>query len=256
MDIIISKENGILTIEFNRPDKKNAITYAMYQMMADSIKAAQTDKTVRVILFCGKPDIFTAGNDLKDFQNRKTAEDTSNTPTRQFTRSLFENTKVAIAAVAGNAIGIGTTLLFHCDLVYAADNAKFAMPFAKLGMCPEFGSSMLMPLIVGYQRAAEKLMLGEPFSAQEAYDMGMVNKILKVNELIPYAKAQAVKLAELPPTSIRITKALMKKSMHDVLKKHMEEETDQFAAMVVSPEAKEAFNAFYEKRKPDFSKFG
>jgi enoyl-CoA hydratase/carnithine racemase len=163
MDILTSKANGIFTITFNRPNKKNAITAAMYQAMADALKEAESDAEVRVILFTGRPEIFTAGNDLEDFM--KNPPQKRNSPVYQFMRNLSQATKPVVAAVSGPAVGIGTTLLLHCDLVYAADNAKFSMPFAKLGLCPEFSSSMLLVQIAGYQRAAEKLMLGEAFSA-------------------------------------------------------------------------------------------
>jgi enoyl-CoA hydratase/carnithine racemase len=255
MDILTSKKDGILTIEFNRPDKKNSITSAMYQMIADALKAGEQDAAVRVILFCGKPDIFTAGNDLEDFMNSSAQGDFSDRPVAQFMLQLSSATKPVIAAVAGAAIGIGTTMLMHCDMVYAADNAKFSMPFAKLGLCPEFASSMLLPQMVGYPRAAEKLLLGESFSAQEAYDMGMINKILPLSELLSYARAQAIKLAVLPASSLRTTKSLMKASQKDAILAKVWEENKYFGAMLLSPEAKEAFNAFFEKRKPDFTKF-
>jgi enoyl-CoA hydratase/carnithine racemase len=163
--------------------------------------------------------------------------------------------KPVIAAVAGAAIGIGTTMLLHCDLVYAADNAKFSMPFAKLGLCPEFASSMLLPQTVGYQRAAEKLFFGEPFSAQEAFEMGLAAKVLPPDELLPFANAQAAKLAVLPASSLRTTKRLMKAAQTDAIMTRMGEENKFFGAMLLAPEAKEAFAAFFEKRRPDFTKF-
>ena len=145
MDILTTKQNGILVIEFNRPEKKNSITAAMYQIMADALKDAQNDVAVRVILFTGKPEIFTAGNDLEDFLNSDTQGELANRPVAEFMLQLTAATKPVMAAVAGAAIGIGTTMLLHCDLVYAACNAKFSMPFAKLGLCPEFASSILLP---------------------------------------------------------------------------------------------------------------
>ncbi|MBP8609852.1 MAG: hypothetical protein KBI28_10690, partial [Syntrophaceae bacterium] len=151
--------------------------------------------------------------------------------------------------------GIGTTMLLHCDINYAADNAKFSMPFAQLGLCPEFASSMLLQQVVGFPRAAEKLFLGEPFSAQEAYEMGLINKVLPANELLGYARAQAEKLTRLPASSLRRTKNLMKAAQAEIVKEKMMEENKYFGAMLLSPEAKEAFSAFFEKRKPDFTKF-
>ena len=199
MDVLISKANGILTITFNRPDKKNAITAAMYQTMADALKDAECDAGVRAILFTGKQEIFTAGNDLDDFLQNP--PQSTKSPVYQFIQNLSHATKPVIAAVSGLAVGIGTTLLLHCDFVYAADNARFSMPFAKLGLCPEFASSLLLPLISGYQRAAEKLMLGEAFSAQEACAMGFVNKVLPSVEVLAFAQAQAAKLVALPTSS-------------------------------------------------------
>jgi len=255
MDILTSKKDGIITIEFNRPDKKNSITAAMYQMMADALKDGEEDTGVRVILICGKPDIFTAGNDLEDFMNTSAQGDFADRPVVHFMRQLSSASKPVIAAVAGAAIGIGTTLLLHCDMVYAADTAKFSMPFAPLGLCPEFASSMLLQQIVGFPRAAEKLLLGEPFSAREAYEMGLINKVLPASELLGYARTQAEKLTRLPASSLRRTKNLMKASQADKVKEKMMEENKYFGAMLMEPEAKEAFSAFFEKRKPDFTKF-
>jgi enoyl-CoA hydratase/carnithine racemase len=253
MDILTSKANGIFTITFNRPSKKNAITAAMYQTMADALKEAESDAAVRAILFTGKPEIFTAGNDLEDFL--KNPPQNNNSPAYQFMRNLIHATKPVVAAVSGPAVGIGTTLLMHCDFVYAADNAKFSMPFAKLGLCPEFSSSMLLPQIAGYQRAAEKLMLGEAFSAQEACAMGLVNKVLPTAEVFAFAQDQAAKLVALPTSSLRATKRLMKGKQLAAIEAKIEEESKLFGEMLVSKEAKEAFTAFFEKRKPDFTKF-
>ena len=255
MDILTSKQNGILVIEFNRPEKKNSITAAMYQVMADALKDAQSDIKVRVILFSGKPEIFTAGNDLEDFMNSSSQVELADRPVAQFLLQLSQATKPVVAAVAGAAIGIGTTMLLHCDLVYAADNAKFSMPFAKLGLCPEFASSILLPQLVGYQRAAEKLFLGESFSAREAFEMGLVTKVLPPDELMTFAMAQAAKLVSLPASSLRTTKSLMKSGQTDAIMAKMWEESKHFGAMLLAPEAKEAFNAFFEKRKPDYTKF-
>jgi enoyl-CoA hydratase/carnithine racemase len=253
MDISTSSANGILTIEFNRPEKKNAITAAMYQSLADTLKEAESDSLVRAILLTGKPTIFTAGNDLEDFlQNPPHGK---NSPTLQFMWNLSHATKPVIAAVAGNAIGIGTTLLLHCDLVYAADNAKFSLPFTQLGLCPEFASSMLLARIAGHQRAAEKLLLGEAFSAQEAREMGLVNKVLPPEQVVAFAQTQAAKLAMLPAASIRTTKRLMKSDQIAAIEAKMQEEMQCFGEMLAAPEAKEAFSAFLQKRKPDFAKF-
>ncbi len=257
MDILTHKENGILTINFNRPEKKNAITQAMYQSMADALRDAETDTAVRAILVTGKPEIFTAGNDLEDFMKnaRSLAEPDTVPPVYQFMQALNESGKPVIAAVSGAAVGIGTTLLMHCDMIYLAENAKLSMPFTQLGLCPEFASSMIFQQIVGYQRAAEKLMLGEAFTAAEAFEIGFVNKVLPLEELLPYAQQQAAKLVALPAASIRATKRLMKGNQPAAISAKMTEENKYFSAMLNAPEAKEAFMAFFQKRKPDFSQF-
>ena len=257
MEILTSKANGVLTIEFNRSERKNAITGAMYQTMADALVDAEGDAAVRAILIVGKPEIFTAGNDLDDFLNNPPAPGVpaEQRPVFQFMRALAGSSKPVVAAVAGAAVGIGTTMLMHCDLVYAADNAKFSMPFAQLGHCPEFASSLLFPQLAGYPRAAEKLLLGEAFLAQEALEMGLVARVLPLAELLPFAAGQAAKLVALPAASIRATKALMKRSRITAINETMAAENQQFGAMLRAPEAKEAFTAFFEKRRPDFSKF-
>ncbi len=253
MDISIEQGMGICTIRFNRPDKKNAITAAMYQSMADGLQAAEADPTVRVIVLAGHPNIFTAGNDLEDFM--KQPPSTGASPVFQFMAALKDASKPVVAAVAGAAVGVGTTMLLHCDLVYAADNARFSMPFSQLGLCPEFSSSLLLPRLVGYQRAAEKLMLGESFLADEAKAMGLVNRVLPADELEAFVQAQAAKLAALPASSVRATKELMKRGTASEIDQQMAAEGEHFRRMLTAPEAKEAFTAFFEKRKPDFSRF-
>ena len=258
MDILTSKADGILSIAFNRPERKNAITGVMYQTMADAINAAEGDSAVRAILISGRPEIFTAGNDLEDFMKNSAPVEgvpAEARPVFQFMRALSSSSKPVVAAVSGAAVGIGTTLLLHCDLVYAADNAKFSMPFAQLGLCPEFASSLLFPQIAGYPRAAEKLLLGEAFLAQEALDMGLVSKVVPLAELMPFAQGQAAKLVALPAASIRATKALMKRAKTAAINDSMKAENELFGAMLLAPEAKEAFTAFFQKRKPDFSQF-
>jgi enoyl-CoA hydratase/carnithine racemase len=258
MDILTSKADGILTLEFNRIERKNAITAVMYQAMADALIDAEQDSSVRAILIAGKPEIFTAGNDLDDFMRNSApvpGVPAEMRPVFQFMRALYGSTKPVVAAVSGAAIGIGTTMLLHCDLVYAADTAKFSLPFSQLGLCPEFGSSLLLAQIAGYPRAAEKLLLGEGFGAQEALDMGLVSKVLPAAELRAFAQQQAAKLVALPAASVRATKALMKRPRADAIKDAIGAENEKFAAMLLAPEAKEAFTAFFEKRKPDFSKF-
>jgi enoyl-CoA hydratase/carnithine racemase len=258
MDILSSKADGILTIEFNRPERKNAITAVMYQTMADALVDGENDSAVRAILITGKPEIFTAGNDLDDFLKNSGPVEGKSPEDRavfQFMRALSGTTKPVVAAVSGGAIGIGTTMLMHCDLVYASETAKFSLPFAQLGLCPEFASSLLLQQVAGYPRAAEKLLLGEAFLAKEALEMGLVSKVLPVDELRAFAQGQAAKLVALPAASIRTTKALMKRAKTAAIKDAMSAENELFNAMLQAPEAKEAFKAFFEKRKPDFSQF-
>ena len=250
--IDIGRDGGILTIAFSRPEKKNAITGAMYLAMADGMKAAQADASVRVILITGLPQIFTAGNDLEDFM--KHPPTLAESPVFQFMMQMVHATKPVIAAVAGAAVGIGTTLLLHCDLVYAADNAKFSMPFTQLGLCPEFGSSLLLAHGAGFRRAAEKLLFGEVFLADEARDMGLVNRVVPVAELDAFVREKASRLAALPASSLQATKRLMKADQRAAIEARITEENQAFSAMLRAPEAKEAFAAFFEKRRPDFSK--
>jgi enoyl-CoA hydratase/carnithine racemase len=245
--------NGVARIEIARPEKKNAITAAMYQAMADGIAAAHDDGAVRSILIHGQKDIFTAGNDLEDFMKNPPAG--MEAPVFRFMQALGYSEKPVVAAVNGAAVGIGTTMLMHCDLVYCADNAMFSMPFVSLGLCSEFASSLLIPMNAGYHKAVEKLLLADPISAEEAYDMKIVNRILPPNEVLDYAVRQAERFNRLPPASVRETKRLMKASWKAITEKLIVDEAKSFGAMLRQPEAKEAFAAFFERRAPDFSKF-
>jgi enoyl-CoA hydratase/carnithine racemase len=250
-DILIHNDAGILTLTFNRVDKKNAITQPMYQAMADALTAAASDKTTRVAVIQGAPTLFTAGNDLSDFANGPPA--THESPVFQFLRAISTFPKPVIAAVCGPAVGIGTTLLLHCDAVYAGDNALFSLPFANLGLCPEASSSYLLPALVGYARAAELLLFGESFSAEQALEMGLVNRIVPPGEVNDFARVQAAKLAAKPSASMIATKALMKRPHAEMTAKVMAEEGVVFGRMLREPAAKEAFAAFMQRRKPDFS---
>jgi len=243
-------DGAIATVAFNRPEKKNAITAAMYQSAADALQAADANAAVRVLVITGDGGCFTAGNDLEDFLQRPPQG--NDHPVTQFMHALRTTTKPVIAAVPGLAIGIGTTLLMHCELVYAAERAKFAMPFTQLGLCPEFASSVLLPRMAGYQRAAEKLLFGEPFDAIEAEQMGLVNRVLPAAELMSFVHAQATKLATLPSESLRITKQLMKADLQVPLTTAMLTELQHFQRMLNEADAKEAFTAFIQKRKPVF----
>ncbi|GAA4419063.1 enoyl-CoA hydratase [Acidovorax lacteus] len=250
-DIRVHTEAGVTTITFDRVDKKNSITTAMYSAMADALAAAEADPAVRVVVFQGDVAIFSAGNDIGDFLQQPPASQDS--PVFRFLRGLAGFTKPVIAAVCGPAVGIGTTMLFHCDLVYAGDNAAFSMPFVNLGLCPEAASSLLVPQMLGYHRAAEALMLGEPFMAEAALEVGLVNRVLPPTECNAYAQAQARKLAAKPLSSLIETKRLMKKGQQTQVLAVMAEEGQSFGRMLREPAAREAFSAFMEKRRPDFS---
>ena len=251
-DILTHTDAGVMTITFNRLDKKNSITSAMYATMADAVAQAAADASVRVVLFQGHESIFSAGNDIGDFLNQPPS--TQESPVFRFLRGIATFEKPLLAAVAGPAVGIGTTMLFHCDLVYAGDNAAFSMPFVNLGLCPEAASSLLAPRMFGYHRAAEALLMGEPFFAEAAQEVGLVNRVVPPTEVNGYAQAQARKLAAKPLTSLIATKRLMKGSSQQEVLQKMDEEGQSFGRMLREPAAKEAFGAFMEKRKPDFSK--
>jgi len=250
-DILTHIDAGVMTITFNRLDKKNSITSTMYATMADAVAQAAANASVRVVLFQGHESIFSAGNDIGDFLNQPPS--TQESPVFRFLRGIATFEKPLVAAVAGPAVGIGTTMLFHCDLVYAGDNAAFSMPFVNLGLCPEAASSLLVPRMFGYHRAAEALLMGEPFFAEAAQEVGLVNRVVPPTELNSYAQVQARKLAAKPLSSLIETKRLMKGDTQAVLLK-MDEEGQSFGRMLQEPAAKEAFGAFMEKRKPDFSK--
>ena len=251
--ILTETGDGIARIQIDRPGKKNALTSVMYQAMADAIAAAEADNKVRVVLIHGKSDLFTAGNDLQDFLDNPPRDD--DRPVFQFLYGISQAQKPIVAAVAGPAVGIGTTMLLHCDLVYAAPNARLQLPFVNLGLVPEAASSLLLPALIGYQRAAELLLLGEPFSAQKAKEIGLVTEVVREDQLFDTAMAQAKKLASKPAASLRLTKRLMKQGQMAAVALQIKLESDHFGERLGSPEAKEAFSAFLEKRKPDFSKF-
>ena len=253
MTIKTRTEGRVAFIELARPEKKNALTAEMYTQIAEGLAAADADPQVRAILLHGAADCFTAGNDLTDFLKRPPSGEGS--PTWRLFEVLPNVRKPIVAAVGGPAVGIGSTLLLHCDLVYAATNARFQLPFVPLGIVPEFASTYLLPLLAGYQRAAELLLLGQPFSAQKAQEIGIVSQVFPENELLQKAQETARALAALPPESLRLTKQLMKKRHGQMVAEAIAEEGRIFRERLASPEAKEAMSAFLEKRKPDFSRF-
>ena len=251
-ELIVSNANHVMEICFNRPEKKNALTRAMYDGTVAAFAAAEADPAVRVILLTGSGDTFTSGNDIKDFQRRATSSKTS--AASPFLIALSTLTKPLIAAVNGAAIGVGTTMLAHCDLIIAARSARFIMPFTRLGLVPEAGSSLLFPRLLGHQKAAAMLLLGDPLDAKSAYEAGFVYQVVDDAELMTAAHAVAGRLAALPPQAIRQTKQLMRRG-HPSLPERIDEELELFRARVASPEAAEAFAAFMEKRAPNFSRF-
>lgn len=250
--IVVSVQDRILQLRLDRPEKKNALTRGMYLGMIEAIQQAEADPAVRVALITGTQDCFTAGNDLMDFANAKPGE---TSPAILYLQTLAAAQKPVVAAVGGVAVGIGTTMLLHCDLVYAALDARFQLPFVNLGLCPEAGSSALLPELMGHRRAAQLLFFGEPFGAELARDLGIVNAVVSANELLATATAKARQLAEKPPAALQTTKALLKRSNAGAVADAMARETERFAALLQGPEAREAMMAFMERRKPDFSKF-
>jgi enoyl-CoA hydratase/carnithine racemase len=253
MSIKTATLNGVATIEIARPEKKNALTQAMYQAMADALSAAREDASVRAVLITGQPGIFTSGNDLEDFVQRPPQG--MDSPVFRFMTALVEFDKPVVVAVTGAAIGIGTTMLLHCDLVYVADDARLALPFVGLGLVPEFASSLLIPQLMGPRRAAEKLLLGDPFTAEQAVDCGIANAVLPASEVVAHARRIAERFNGLPPGAVRESKRLMRRASASSIEETMAVEGKLFGQRLVSPEAREAFQAFFEKRKPDFSKF-
>jgi len=251
-EILEHRDAGVLTLTLNRLERKNALTPDMYAALADALARAEADAAVRVVVLQGHETVFSAGNDIADFLEAPPA--TPDRPVFRFLRGIAAFPKPLLAAVCGPAVGIGTTMLFHCDLVYAGDNAAFSMPFVNLGLCPEAASSLLAPRMFGYHRAAEALLLGEPFFAEAALEVGLANRVLPPTEVNVYSQAQARKLAAKPLAALVETKRLLKKGQAALVAERMEEEGASFSRMLREPAAREAFAAFMEKRKPDFSK--
>ena len=258
MHIRTAALNGVQTIEIARPDKKNALTVEMYQAMADALNAACADKAVRAVLLSGQPGIFTSGNDIEDFMQRRPGEggaDPADAPVFRFMRALLECDKPVVAAVTGAAIGVGVTLLLHCDFVYVSDEARLAMPFVGLGLVPEFASSLLVPQLMGQRRAAEKLLLGEPITPEQAVEFGIANAVIPAGEVANHARRMAERFNAMPPAAVREAKRLMRAPQREEVEQTIRTEGRVFNERLKSPEAMEAFHAFFQKRKPDFSKF-
>jgi enoyl-CoA hydratase/carnithine racemase len=250
-ELLTERSGGILRVQFNRPAKKNAMTMAMYTGLADLLNEADKDENINVVLLHGAGDAFTAGNDLEDFVQNPPGPGDS--PQVRLIKALIDFSKPLVAAAHGVAIGGGSTILTHFDFVYAADNTKFQVPFINLALVPEFGSSYLLPRQLGYLQAAELLMLGEPFSAARANELGLITAVVPGPELMARATDTAQKLARKPATALRACKNLMKRPERERLERSVALETEEFAERVRSADAKEAIAAFFEKRAPDFS---
>jgi enoyl-CoA hydratase/carnithine racemase len=257
MHIKTGTHNHVATIEIARPEKKNALTPEMYLAMTAAIQAAQADGSVRALLLTGQPGIFTSGNDIENFLNRAPGQgsDALDSPVGQFLFALTRCEKPVVAAVTGAAIGVGTTLLLHCDLVYVSDEARLSMPFVGLGLLPEYASSLLLPQLVGHRKAVEKLILGEPFTGEQAVEMGLANAVLPAAEVLPHARRMAERFNALPPEAVRQAKRLMRDPQRALVEETIRTEGRLFGQRLQSPEAKEALMAFLQKRKPDFSGF-
>jgi enoyl-CoA hydratase/carnithine racemase len=247
-------QDRILILRIERPEKKNALSDAMYRALADQITRADSDPAIRVLVLTGTADSFTAGNDMVDFLNQR--GDFETTGACQFMRALFDFRKPALAAVNGLAIGIGTTLLLHCDLAYAAESATFRMPFVSIGIAPEYASTYLLPAALGHRRAAELLYTGERFDARQALAAGLVNAVVPDANCLSHTLEVARRLAAQPPAALRTAKRLLRDALRAPAMEAFDREVVELNRMIRSnPEATEAMTAFMQKRQPDFSKF-
>lgn len=250
--IRVTTADHLCRIRIDRPERKNAFTHEMYRAVVAAMEAAEADPSVRAIVFEGSEEIFTSGNDLQDFmQSPPTGHDA---PVFRFLLALIAADKPLVAAIRGPAVGIGTTMLLHCDLVYADERAVFEMPFVKLALCPEGGSSLLLPRMMGLQRASELLLLSERFGAERARELGLVNRVFTREAFTACVEAQLGRLVSMAPQSVRLAKQLMREGLREEIRAAMEKEGTLFIERLGSAEAREAFTAFFEKRKPDFSK--
>ena len=254
--VLIEKSKGVLTLTLNRPDKKNALSNEMYAALGDAIDAAADDSQVRCILIQANGDMFTSGNDLASFQ----AVNSGETPQGErrggsaLIQALGRAKTPVVAAVNGRAVGVGTTMLLHCDLVFLAEDALLTTPFVNLALVPEAASSITLPTRIGHARAFSMFVLGEAVDAKKALDWGIANEVVPLDQLRARARAAAEAVASKPPSAVAITKALMRESERYLAR--MQEEGAHFGAQLKTAEAAEAFAAFREKRAPDFSKVG
>jgi len=251
--VVISDASGVLRIRINRPEKKNALTRKMYQTLAEAIERSDVDPAIRVITISGTGDAFTSGNDLVDFLDSQSPE--ADRSTMRFLAAISRACKPLLAGVNGLAVGIGVTMLLHCDLVYAAEEATFQLPFVNLGLVPEAASSLLLPRLIGHHRAAELFFFGNKFDAQAAHRMGLVNAVKSRSSLEAVLDELAAGLAAKPPAALQITKKLLKGAAFDAaVSAQLDEEQTHFERQLRSPEAREAMEAFLQKRTPDFSR--
>ncbi|MBN9663846.1 MAG: enoyl-CoA hydratase/isomerase family protein [Acidobacteria bacterium] len=250
--IKLNQEDGVLEITFARPDKKNALSNAMYDAARVALEDAQTDRAIRVVLFSAEGSAFTAGNDMGEFANFASGQ-AGELQALPFIQALAQAEKPVVAAVPGLAVGVGMTMLLHCDLVYVAETAKLSAPFVNLGLVPEAASSLLLPARIGHVRAFAVFALGESISGVEAVILGLANKILPQDQVLPAARAAAQALARKPAGSLVSTKKMMRDAA--ALLARIDQENAVFAERLKSEEAREALRAFLERRPPDFSKF-
>jgi enoyl-CoA hydratase/carnithine racemase len=245
-------QDRILTLEINRRDRKNALNQSAYIALIEGLDEAENNPDISVVMIQGQSDLFSSGNDIKDFLNREPNQEPKG---RVFLKRIANFTKPIIAAVAGDAIGIGSTLLLHCDFVLAANNARFQLSFVNLGLCPEGGSSYLLPLMAGSKLASELLLNGKPFDAEIAKNAGIVTSIWSPEEVIDRARDLAQEIAEKPLDALLTTKALIKKPIQAQLNQVIDEELKEFSRLLNTAPSKEIMSAFLEKRMPDKSTF-
>ncbi|WP_372740457.1 enoyl-CoA hydratase [Neptunomonas sp.] len=249
-DVLQQRDETLLLLKINRPDKKNALTLAMYQALIDGLVEAEQDDSVRVVVISGTTDCFTSGNDILDFMAAASQSDKAALPLK-FLQTISTFSKPIIAAVEGVAVGIGTSMLLHCDLVFCSETSRFQLPFARLGLVPEGGTSLLLPLQLGHRLAFELLVLGNAVDGRRAAELGLVNYV--VNEPLPDALKTARQLAGMPPQAVKQSKQLLKSHHQELLQTVLIEEVEQLAERLSSAEAQEAFTAFIEKRQPNFN---
>ncbi|MES2664186.1 MAG: enoyl-CoA hydratase [Pseudomonadota bacterium] len=251
--ILTEQHDDVLIIKFNRPEKKNAITSDMYRILTETLVNADQNPHIRAIILAGNGDCFTAGNDLQDFLHNPPID--SHSPVLKFLHALSTVKTVLIASIHGSTIGVGATILLHCDLVYAASNTKIRFPFVDLGLCPEAASSLLLPAMVGHLKASQAILLGDTLDAHTAHAWGLINEVVDPNDLPSKALQIAQKIAAKPAAALRLSKSLLKNSISGSITKCIDEEAAAFSERLKSVEAKEAMTAFFQKRAPNFKQF-